>query len=86
MNFDVPSPRRDIDQDGMFDRAWYTFFNSLRQGVVRNTQSGSTAERPVSGGGLEIGMRYYDTTLGKPIFVHQVKPVVVWHDAAGGVV
>jgi hypothetical protein len=47
------------------------------------TQSGTTANRPTVS--LWIGRRYYDTTLGLPIWVHQISPAIVWHKADGTV-
>jgi len=45
-------------------------------------QSGITANRPTST--LWIGRRYYDTTLGYPVWVHSYAGgVAVWHNAAG---
>jgi len=41
---------------------------------------GTTAHRPTKG--LYVGRFYYDTTLGKPIWLHSVNPTV-WHDGSG---
>lgn len=45
--------------------------------------AGTTAQRPTAN--LKVGMDYYDTDLGKPIYLHTVSPIV-WHDATGVVV
>ena len=41
--------------------------------------SGATANRPTT---VEVGTRYFDTTLGKPVWVKSTGPTV-WVDAAG---
>lgn len=46
--------------------------------------SGGTGARPTLN--LQIGLRFFDTTLGKPIFVKQVVPTVIWVDATGATV
>ncbi len=43
----------------------------------------STLERPTTG--IVIGQHIYDTTLGKPIWLHSLVPIV-WHDATGAAV
>jgi hypothetical protein len=54
--------------------------------LFSSTLSGLSADRPTSGLPVRwIGMPFYDTTLGKPIFLHSVNPDV-WHDGAGAVV
>lgn len=84
MRFDLPSPASDVDEDGDFAREWVAYFTKVTAGIVGRTQAGPTAERPTSQ--LEIGLPYYDTTLGYLICVHQVKPAVVWHNGAGAAV
>ncbi len=65
---------------------WASFFHSLQQTSFNISRSGPTASRPTSAlDGRYIGMPFYDTTLGIPIFLHSVGPDV-WHSAAGGVV
>lgn len=81
MKLDLPSPARDVDQEGNFERSWVKFLSRVRDAFVWRTQAGATADRPTSG--LEIGTTYYDTTLGYLVCVHQVNPAVVWHNGAG---
>lgn len=83
MKFDVPA-NEVVDKDGNATPSWTTFFGKLRNVCVFRTQAGTTAQRPTKG--LEIGLTYYDTTLGYQICVHQVIPAVVWHNGAGAVV
>lgn len=60
--------------------AWLQWFSRVNAFVNAGQQSGPTADRPTSL--LWIGRRYYDTTLGYPVYVHSVGPVV-WHNGAG---
>jgi hypothetical protein len=83
MQIDIPSPDQAIE-NGAFTTQWVNFITKVKNYISGNSQSGTTAQRPTSN--LEIGTKYYDTTLGYPVFVHQVKPTVVWHNAAGAVV
>lgn len=49
---------------------WATFFNSAQQTIYNVSRSGPTASRPTSSlPGRFVGMPYFDTTLGKPIFL-----------------
>jgi hypothetical protein len=84
MEIDIPSPNSAVDDTGSFNNQWVSFFTKAKNYISRNSQSGPTSDRPTSN--LEIGTRYYDTTLGYLIAVHQVKPSIVWHNGAGAVV
>jgi hypothetical protein len=42
---------------------------------------GPTGSRPTSP--PYIGFRWYDTQLGYPVWVHQITPTVIWHNALG---
>lgn len=59
---------------------WASFFEQVFNLLNAMTQSGTTAQRPTVF--LWIGRRYYDTTLGYPVYVNSVGPVV-WKDGAG---
>lgn len=61
-------------------RPWRTFFNQLFMVCFAATQSGTTAQRPDTN--LWVGRRYFDTTVGLPIFYDGAD----WIDAAGNVV
>lgn len=73
-----------VDDAKNLTPSWMAFITKVKNFIVTRSQAGTTALRPTSG--LEIGTTYYDTTLGYLICVHQVNPVVVWHNGAGGVV
>jgi hypothetical protein len=63
--------------------SWLQWFTRVNAFVNAGQQSGPTADRPTTL--LWIGRTYYDTTLGYPVYVHSVGPVV-WHNGAGAVV
>lgn len=81
--FDFPSNAAIADQKGNLPMSWLQWFSRTHAIVTASQQSGTTANRPTDG--LWIGRIYYDTTLGFPVWVNSVGPVV-WHDAAGNVV
>lgn len=67
-------------------QAWAQYFHSEQMISFNDTRSGTTAERSTNlMDGRWIGMRYFDTTLGKPIFLKSVGPDV-WVDGSGAVV
>lgn len=84
MKFDTPSDNVLNQAGDDFSQAWTAFFTKVRNACVLRTQAGTTAQRPTKF--LEIGLPYYDTTLGYQICVHQVTPAVVWHNGAGAAV
>lgn len=61
---------------------WASFFEQVFNLLNAMTQAGTTAQRPTSF--LWIGRRYFDSTLGKPVYVKSVGPVV-WVDGVGTV-
>lgn len=60
--------------------AWAAWFWKLSLLVNAGVASGTTAQRPTSG--LWVGRFYWDTTLGKPVFVKGLNPTA-WVDGAG---
>lgn len=83
LKLDIPGDLL-VDDGGKLTPSWMSFMTKVKNFVIWRSRSGTTADRPSEG--LEIGVPYYDTTLGYLICVHQVTPVVVWHNGAGGVV
>jgi len=83
MNVTQPTQNQPVQNGDSVDRNWYSFFINVRNYINWNSQSGTTANRPTQF--LMVGQQYYDTTLGYPVFVHSVSPVV-WHNAAGAAV
>lgn len=81
--FELPSNTSVIDSDGATNRQWLQWFDRAHSIVFSQQQSGPTASRPQSR--LWIGRQYFDTTLGKPVYVFGVNPAV-WVDGSGTVV
>ena len=61
---------------------WQIWFDQLSMLVNAMQMSGTTADRPTKG--LYIGRVYFDTTLGKPIWLQSYAAgVAVWCLATG---
>lgn len=64
---------------------WTTYFSSAYALLVALSSSGTTAQRPITF--LFVGRTYFDSTLGKPIWVKSVAvSVATWVDATGAAV
>lgn len=63
-----------------FKFPWYTWFQQVYTICFAAQQSGTTAQRPTTL--IWVGRRYFDNSLGKPVFVKSANPVV-WVDGAG---
>lgn len=61
---------------------WKTWFQTVYNILFANTQSGTTSNRPTKN--LWVGRRYFDTTLGKPVYLKSISPTV-WVDGVGTV-
>ena len=83
MSFELPSNNALNGADGFASVSWLQWFNLVHQTVTAARQSGTTANRPDRL--LWIGRRYFDATLGKPVYLKSVKPAV-WVDASGATV
>lgn len=82
--FDMPSSTVGVQPDRHFETPWIGWFFRINAICQTLQQYGTTADRPTKG--LWPGRVYYDQTLGKPVWVDQVGPPIVWHDASGAVV
>lgn len=83
MSFEYPSNTPVVDpQTGKATDAWNAWFSRAHLIVSSLQQSGTTADRPTKT--LWIGRQYFDTDLGKMVFVKEVRPSV-WVDGAGTV-
>lgn len=83
-NFDYPSNTPVVEKDtGMATSPWQSVFSRWHSIIVTGQQSGTTASRPTDQ--VWVGRQYFDTTLGKPVYVKSVRPIV-WVDSAGTVV
>jgi len=75
------APRSDKLQTASAWRSWLT---NLYAQVKPLGGNGTTAQRPTTG--LYVGMGYFDSTLGYPVWVKALGPPAVWVNGAGGVV
>jgi len=89
LKINLPSPMQQVDYspNGKFqcvDPKWIAFFNILAQIGKEDSTSGTTINRPVSSAtiSLWVGYRYFDTTLGIPIWLKSLNPTV-WVNASG---
>lgn len=82
MSFDYPGGSPVVDSKGMASATWANTFSRWHSIIVSAQQSGETTQRPTSL--LWIGRRYFDTDLGKPVYVKSVKPTV-WVDGVGAI-
>lgn len=73
MKLDTPSDSA-VDDGKNFTPSWMAFVTKVKDWVVANSQSGTTARRPTKG--LQPGDKYMDTTLGYIVHVRSVNPVV----------
>lgn len=78
-SYDLPSGAP-FDDAGNWTPSWMVWLTRTHRNASSVQFSGPTTERPDQL--LWQGRFYYDTTIGKPIWLHAINPVV-WHDAAG---
>jgi hypothetical protein len=83
-DFELPDDKKVVDENRNLEFAWLQLFSRWQRIIASLVQAGSTLSRPTKG--LWIGRQYYDSTLNKPIWVKEVRPVIVWIDASGAVV
>lgn len=76
-----------IQQDSQIASVEYSvFFNRLQDIAFYSTRSGTTAERPTASSLARwVGMQFFDTTLGKPVFL-KIASTNIWIDGSGAVV
>jgi len=77
-----PSARNLVDKNQNTTSEWITWFTVLWSVTDSIDSSGTTADRPISN--LFVGRTYFDTTLGKPIWLKSARPNV-WVLADGTV-
>lgn len=70
-------PNHQIVSGAVPERPWVQWFALVGRALLAERESGTTAQRPTRG--LWVGRRYFDVTLGQPIFYDGA----VWVDAAG---
>ena len=76
------SPRKD-PKDARVHPVWNAWLSQLTNLVRPLGGNDVTANRPTAN--LYIGLMFFDTTLGYPVFVKSLNPTV-WVNASGGVV
>jgi len=83
----VPSTPVIVDDKKTLVPVYQAWFASIQNWLRPVGSSGTTAQRPVNTAQsfMYVGQSYFDTTLGKPVFVKSLNPTV-WIDAAGTVV
>ena len=75
-----------LDQQGNMQPQYAALFASLAATAFASSRSGSSTERPTSEfAGRYVGMPYFDTSLGMPIFL-KFSSSDVWVDGSGAVV
>lgn len=80
----IPTDPKATDDKGELTPAYRAWLASVYRWLVPLGQFGTTAQRPTKN--LYVGQPYYDTTLGLPVWVHQVSPSIIWHNGAGAAV
>lgn len=82
--YEIPSSTQltSPNGSGQVESGWLQWMQRTHNGAATLQQSGITADRPVTL--LWIGRFYFDTTIGKPIWLKSVNPNV-WVDGAGTV-
>jgi hypothetical protein len=83
-DFELPDDKKVVDEDRNLEFPWLQLFSRWQRIIFASVEAGSTLSRPTKG--LWTGRPYFDSTLGKPIWVKEVRPAIVWVDASGAVV
>lgn len=80
MSLITPAPKDEIFKAGRMKPWWKSWFDSVFQCIFSIQQSGTTAQRPTTN--LWVGRRYFDTTLGYPVWLKSTNPIV-WVNGSG---
>jgi hypothetical protein len=80
----LPTDPKVVKETGEWTPTYQGWVAGVQRWLSPIGQFGTTAQRPTRS--LYIGQRYYDTTLGYPVWVHQVSPSIIWHNGAGAAV
>lgn len=75
-------PRDKSPKKRVMNRVWGAWLHQAFLCMFSTQDSGPTGSRPTTE--LWIGRRYFDTTLGKPIYLKSIGPNV-WVDGVGTV-
>lgn len=74
-------PRLPMIVGQIFTTAWAGWFSTAQNILTASSSSGATTARPTTN--QYIGMPYFDTTLGKPVWLETPGSSPVWVDATG---
>lgn len=74
-------PQPPMFEAGRFTTPWGGWFSIAHLILIAASTSGTTAQRPTKN--QWVGKPYFDTTLGKPIWLLTIGPPAVWVDATG---
>jgi hypothetical protein len=75
---EAPKDNVPLDKKGAFKWAWISWFQSVFLTCESVQESGPSTNRPTKN--LWVGRRYFDTTLGYPIWWRSAG---IWVDATG---
>jgi hypothetical protein len=89
----ITAPPKNVIQENDAGRygftvAFITWLTSLQKSNNMHTGYGTTAQRPTlaRNPSLEIGAQFFDTTLGKPVFIKTLGSPITWVDGTGATV
>jgi hypothetical protein len=74
-------PRLPMIVGQVFSAAWAGWFSTVQNILTATSSSGPTTGRPTSG--QYVGMFYFDTTLGFPVWLKTPGSSPVWVNGAG---
>lgn len=78
----APPVKTPVSDGKTNQQSWINWFQNVFYIAFSQSQSGTTSQRPTSV--LWVGRRYFDTTLGKPVYIKSLGPTI-WVDGVGTV-
>lgn len=85
MNVVSPVPLQfPVTEKDLVTAPWRSWLSKVFLAIKPLGDSGTTAQRPTAD--LYVGLMFFDTTLGLPVYVKTVATPAVWVNAAGAVV
>lgn len=79
----IPRPEGFVGKDYRLHAPWQAWFSLISFILQPMGGNGVTASRPTNN--LYVGLMYFDSTLGLPVFIKSLNPTV-WVNGAGSVV
>lgn len=76
-----PLPRLEISYKGKLLEPWGGWFSQVQTMLLNFGLSGATSARPTTN--VWVGMIYFDTTLGYPVFCKTAGATPTWVNASG---